>query len=138
MHRQKLLGHAPPIKSPNRSLQIPITGSMQNLFVIVHQTKAYIRTGQGQLGQKLTNIASLGNHGLQELAPGRHIEEKVFHNDGGAGTATSAGNLHIFAALNVYRGCQILIRRTGQQGKIGHGSNAGQCLTAKAQCLQGH
>ena len=104
---------------------------------IVMQGKRDFRIDQSNAFELCQNIIQFRLVGLQELATGRDIEEKILHIEI---TALRTGNRFLtlyFRAGNTQGSSQLLAFQTGTQLHLSYGRNRSQSLSTESHCLKG-
>ena len=104
---------------------------------IVMQRKRDFWIDQSNAFELCQNIVQFRLIGLQELATGRNIEEKILHIEI---TSLRTGNRFLtlyFRAGNAQGSSQLLAFQTGTQLHLSHGRYGSQSLSTESHCMKG-
>ena len=103
-----------------------------HLLSVVHQVHGHLGVGQRHPGELLDHVLQLHAIALQELAPGRDVEEEALDRERGAGRGGAGLVAAQAAAFDRHAGADLLIVLAGPQFHLGHGRDAGQRLAPEA------
>ena len=133
IHRQKLIGHAPPVDMVEGILEISAARRGEAARPVLDEFKADIRSREGQLFNVGPDMGAFRGRRLQEFSPGRRIVEDIPDDDRCPVRGADLLKKLFSAALDHVAGRRRVLLLLGDELDAAHGCNRGKCLASKSQ-----